>query len=209
MDSIDAIFQVFSIAAPLILVAPFLLVLMSGIIVGCYFLARNRERKDGVTQHPGTSLVVYTLYFLGIALLYLSISLMLINLILLVSDIENDWDMFFFGLSITVPSAIGIFLASRSWKKWTDTDTLSPTNVFVRCNSGTGVLLGGIMSIFWASLVIYWLTVVAQSTYNDSYSEEIVTICVMLLTSLGYLWINSRIFARPLPQSEVTEELPE
>lgn len=205
MDSIDAIFQVFSIAAPLILVAPFLLVLMSGIIVGCYFLARNRERKDGVTQHPGTSLVVYTLYFLGIALLYLSISLMLINLILVVADIENDWDMFFFGLSITVPSAIGIFLASRSWKKWTDTDTLSPTNVFVRCNSGTGVLLGGIMSIFWASLVIYWLTVVQ----GKADSEEVVTICVMLLTSLGYLWINSRIFARPLPQSEATEELPE
>ena len=204
----DVFSQLFPITAVLVLFAPFPLVLMTGIITSCYFLARKRERNDGVTQHPGTSLVVYTLYFLGIALLYIGISLMLPKPILALTSNRyqfDNWDTFWLGFSITLPSVIAIFLASRSWKKWTDTDTLSPTNVFVRCNSGTGVLLGGIMSIFWASLVIYWLTVVQ----GKADSEEVVTMCVMLLTSLGYLWINSRIFARPLPQSEATEELPE
>ena len=205
MNALDMLSQLFTITTVLVLLAPFLLILMTGIIIGCYFLARNRERNDGVTQHPGTSLVVYTLYFLGIALLYIGISLMLINLILLVSDNSHNWDHFFFGLSITVPSAIGIFLASRSWKKWTDADALPPSNVFVRCNSGVGVLLGGIMSIFWASVFIYLMTVVQ----GKADTEELVTICVMLFTSLAYLWINSRIFARPLPQSEATDELPE
>ena len=204
----DVFSQLFSITAVLALFAPFLLILMAGAIIGCYFLARNRERNDGVTQHPGTSLVVYTLYFLGIALLYIGISLMLPKPILVLTSNRyqfDNWDTFWLGFSITLPSAIAIFLASRSWKKWTDTDALPPSNVFVRCNSGLGVLLGGIMSIFWASVCIYLLTVV-QGKAN---AEELVTICVMLFTSLAYLWINSRIFARPLPQSEATDELPE
>ena len=61
------------------------------------------------------------------------------------------------------------------------------------------------MSIFWASVFIYLMTVVQ----GKADTEELVTICVMLFTSLAYLWINSRIFARPLPQSEATDELPE
>ena len=204
----DVFSQLFSITAVLALFAPFLLILMAGAIIGCYFLARNRERNDGVTQHPGTSLVVYTLYFLGIALLYIGISLMLPKPILVLTSNRyqfDNWDTFWLGFSITLPSAIAIFLASRSWKKWTDTDALPPSNVFVRCNSGLGGLLGGIMSIFWASVCILLLTEVLP----DPGAEVYITIWVILFTSLAYLWVNSRIFGRPLPQSEATNELPE
>jgi hypothetical protein len=204
----DVFSQLFPITAVLALLAPFVLVLMTGTIIGCYFLARNRERNDGVMQHPGTSLVVYTLYFLGIALLYIGISLMLPKPILVLTSNRyqfDNWDTFWLGFSITLPSAIAIFRASRSWKKWTDTDALPLSNVFVRCNSGLGVLLGGIMSIFWASVCILLLTEVLP----DPGAEVYITIWVILFTSLAYLWVNSRIFGRPLPQSEATNELPE
>ena len=123
----------------------------------------------------------------------------------------DNWDTFWLGFSITLPSVIAIFLASRSWKKWTDTDALPPSNVFVRCNSGAGVLLGGIMSLFWASVCILMLTEVLSDTvppWMEEGAEGDITIFVMLFTSLAYLWINSRIFGRPLPQNEATDELP-
>jgi hypothetical protein len=199
---VDTSSLLFPISTGLALFAPFLFILITGIIIGCYFLSRSRERTDGVMQYPGTSLVVYTLYFLGIALLYIGVSLMLPKPILALTGNRYQfdiWNTFWLGLSITLPSAIGIFLASRSWKKWTNADALPPQNVFVRYNSGLGVLLGGIMSFFWASVCILLLTEVLP----DPGAEVYITIWVILFTSLAYLWVNSRIFGRPLSLEKI------
>ena len=194
MNELLSIFSIF------VLFLPIMFFLLVGTMVGCYFLSRSREHTVGIKQHPGTSLVTFTFYFLGLWLIYVGVSLIFTNFVSEATADESgygEWLALKFGFSILLPGLLAMLVASRCWKKWTSKDGLPLGNVFVRCYSALGVLAGGIAALFWATSSIFLITMSGKESLGwDNTSEGLKITIVMTITTLVYLAVNAFIFSR-------------
>lgn len=158
-------FLIFSIFPFLIL----LLVLLAPVATGCYFLARHRERTDVSAQFPGSSLAAFTMFFIGLGLLYIALSLISTNLIVgfdLGSGSKKDWTALKLGFSVLLPAVITMVGALFFWRLWTGEKLLPNNNVFVRCYSALGVFFAGLMTIIMAAALTFQIL--------DSMSDDVI-----------------------------------
>ena len=178
-------------------VYPFLLLGSLVLPVVCFFLSRNDEKRSGVIQYSGKSMVVFTLVNYGAWLFFVGATMVFLTFVM-ADEGQNAWVPLRIGLVLMIIGAVSVKVVTGLWSTWTKTgDWLPSWNMFVKCYSGlnTLVLFTGIVAASGYLLYAIFEMMFGIADWRH-FKQPVKTILPVLVTSGVFLYVNLLVYGR-------------